>query len=55
MPCALGRQLLADAAEVDQLLQIGVHLLVAAYREQDAVRLAVGVFPAAVDNLLRLV
>lgn len=29
VPCAMGRQLLADAADVGQLLQVGVHLLVA--------------------------
>ena len=55
MPCAMLRKILADAADVGQLLQVGVHLLVAAYGEQNAVRLAVGVFPVAVENLLRLV
>lgn len=55
MSCAMRREILADAADVGQLLQVGVHLLVAAYGEQHAVRLAVGVVPVAVDNLLRLV
>ena len=55
MPCAMRREILADAADVGQLLQVGVHLLVAAYGEQHAVRLAVGVVPVAVDNLLRII
>mgnify|MGYP006954066204 CR=1 FL=1 len=55
MSCAMRREILADAADVGQLLQVGVHLLVAAYGEQHAVRLAVGVVPVTVDNLLRLV
>ena len=49
------REILADAADVGQFLQIGVHLLVAAYGKQHAVRLAVGVASVAVDNLLRLI
>ena len=55
MPGAMCRKILADAADVSELLQVGVHLLVAAYGEQHAVRLAVGVILVAVDNLLRLV
>ena len=49
------REILADAADVGQLLQVGVHLLVAAYGEQDAARLAVGMFLITVDNFLCLV
>ena len=55
MTGAMRREILANAADVGQLLQVGVHLLVAAYGEQYAVRLAVGVVPVAVDNLLCLV
>ncbi len=51
----MSRQIFGDAADVGQLLQVGVHLLVAAYGKQHAARLAVGVFPVTVDNLLRLV
>ena len=55
MPCSMRREILADAADIGQFLQIGVHLLVAAYGKQYAVRLTVGVVPVAVDNLLRLI
>ena len=55
MSCCVSRQIFGDAADVGQLLQVGVHLLVAAYGEQHSVRLAVGVILVTVDNLLCLV
>ena len=55
MSCAMRREILADAADVGNLPQVGVHLLVAAYGEQHVVRLTVGVLFVAVDNLLCLV
>ena len=51
----MSRQIFGDVADVGQLLQVGVHLLIAAYGKQHAVRLAVGVIPVTVDNFLRLV
>ena len=51
----MSRQIFGDAADVGQLLQVGVHLLIAAYGKQYAVRLAVGVIPVAVEDLLRLI
>jgi len=55
MARTMSRQIFGDAADVGQFLQVGVHLLVAAYGKQHAVRLAVGVIPVTVDNFLRLV
>lgn len=34
MPCQVGRQLFVDAADIGQLLQVGVYLLVARHGQQ---------------------
>ena len=46
----MGRQLLADAADVGQLLQVGVHLLVARHGQQHVVRHALGIRAVALQN-----
>ena len=48
----MGRQLLADAADVGQLLQVGVHLLVARYGQQHVVPPAFGIGAVALQNPL---
>ena len=50
VPCAMGRQLFADAADVGQLLQVGVHLLVARHGQQHVVRHALGIRAVALQN-----
>ena len=51
----MSRQIFGDVADVGLLLQVGVHLLIAAYGKQHAVRLAVGVILVTVEDLLRLI
>ena len=50
VPCAMGRQLFADAADVGQLLQVGVHLLVTRHGQQYVVRHALGIRAVALQN-----
>lgn len=50
VPCAMGRQLFADAADIGQLLQVGVHLLVARHGQQHVVRHALGIRAVALQN-----
>lgn len=46
----MGRRLLADAADVGQLLQVGVHLLVARHGQQHVVCHALGIRAVALQN-----
>lgn len=50
VPCQVGRQLLADTADVGQLLQVDVHLLVARHGQQHVVRHALGIRAVALQN-----